>query len=124
MNTIYGNIQYIERNDIDIEAVADIAGPMRIVQHMKVISPVILNLFVVLAISKSKENRLEVVKDFLLGLNRTCIDLTDNLLQNLFIIKLTLIYERGWFLYSVYLIFVVITNLSLPLLSLLLLFTV
>ena len=54
MNTIYGNIQYIERNDIDIEAVADIAGPMRIVQHMKVISPVILNLFVVLAISKSK----------------------------------------------------------------------
>ena len=97
MNTIYGNIQCIERNDIDIEAVADIAGPMRIVQHVKVISPVILNFFVVLAISKSKENRLEVVKDFLLGLNRTCIDLTDNSLQNLCIIKLTLIYERGCF---------------------------
>ena len=52
LNTIYGNFQCIERNDIDIEAVADIAGTMRKTQHVKVTSPVILNFFVVLVISK------------------------------------------------------------------------
>ena len=46
---------------------------------MKVTSPVILKFVVDVAIFKSKESHPEDVKDLLLRLNRTCIDLFNNL---------------------------------------------